>query len=123
MPDDPVGRFGLAGAYLDAGPPEETVLEYQETTRLKRDCSAAHRGLGGLWRRRAAGPRRRRPTRTGLDVMARTGDRQTKQEIEAFLGANPSVRHGLSREATRRAPSEWNTPGGCIPREFGPIRQ
>jgi hypothetical protein len=46
MPDDPVGRFGLAGAYLDPGQPEEAVLEYQETIRLKPDYSVAHRKLG-----------------------------------------------------------------------------
>ena len=63
MPDDPVVRFGLAGAYLDAGQPEEAVLEYQETIRLKPDYSAAHRGLGRALERRVAWPRRRRPTR------------------------------------------------------------
>jgi hypothetical protein len=47
IPDDPVVRFGLAGAYLHAGQPEEAVLEYQETIRL-------------------AWPRRRRPTRRAL---------------------------------------------------------
>src|SRR5712692_5264487 len=46
MPDDPVVRFGLAGAYLDAGQAESAIVEYQETIRLKPDYSAAHRGLG-----------------------------------------------------------------------------
>ena len=46
MPDDPVVRFGLAGAYLEAGQPEAAVAEYRETIRLKPDYSAAHRGLG-----------------------------------------------------------------------------
>jgi Flp pilus assembly protein TadD len=34
------------GSLLDAGQPEDAVLEYQETIRLKPDYSAAHRGLG-----------------------------------------------------------------------------
>ena len=46
MPDDPVVRFGLAGAYLEAGQAESAVIEYEETIRLKPDYSAAHRGLG-----------------------------------------------------------------------------
>lgn len=29
MPDDPMLRFGLAGAYLDAGQPENAASEYQ----------------------------------------------------------------------------------------------
>ena len=28
IPDDPVVRFGLAGAYLDAGQAESAILEY-----------------------------------------------------------------------------------------------
>src|SRR2546427_10167293 len=46
MPDDPVVRFGLAGAYLDAGLAEEAVAEYREAVRLKPDYTAADRGLG-----------------------------------------------------------------------------
>src|ERR1700682_2430833 len=46
MPDDPVVRFGLAGAYLEAGRAEGGILEDEETIRLKPDYSAAHRGLG-----------------------------------------------------------------------------
>lgn len=46
MPDDPVVRFGLAGAYLEAGQAELAAAEYAEAVRLKPDYSAAHRGLG-----------------------------------------------------------------------------
>ena len=45
-PDDPVVRFGLAGAYLEAGQAEDAVVEYREAIRLKPDYSAAYRGLG-----------------------------------------------------------------------------
>ena len=41
MPEDPVVRFGLAGAYLDAGQPESVVTEYREAIRRKPDYSAA----------------------------------------------------------------------------------
>jgi len=52
MPDDPVVRFGLAGAYLDAGKPENAADEYQEAIRLKPDYSFLRRlekaaGCGG----------------------------------------------------------------------------
>src|SRR5258705_62231 len=43
MPDDPVVRFGLAGAYLDAGQADAAVVEYGEAIRLKADYSAARR--------------------------------------------------------------------------------
>ena len=46
MPEDPLVRFGLAGAYLDAGQTENAVAEYREVIRLKPDYSAAYRGLG-----------------------------------------------------------------------------
>ena len=63
MPDDPVVRFGLAGAYRDAGQPEEeAVLEYQQTIRLKPDYSVAHRGLGRAWKGGSPGRGGGRPT-------------------------------------------------------------
>ena len=85
MPDDPVVRFGLAGAYLDAGQPEEAVLEYQETIRLKPDYSAAHRGLGRALEKAGRLAEAEAAYVAGLEVTARTGDLQTKKEIEVFL--------------------------------------
>ena len=35
MADDPVVRFGLAGAYLEAGQAESVILEYEETIRAQ----------------------------------------------------------------------------------------
>jgi Flp pilus assembly protein TadD len=85
MPDDPVVRFGLAGAYLDAGLAESAVTEYTETIRLKPDYSAAHRGLGRALERAGRHDEARAAYATGLEVAARTGDLQTKKEIEVFL--------------------------------------
>ena len=85
MPDDPVVRFGLAGAYMDAGQPEAAVVEYQEAIRLKPDYSAAHRGLGRALERAGRLAEARAAYRHGLEVAARTGDLQTKKEIEVFL--------------------------------------
>lgn len=85
MPDDPVVRFGLAGAYLDAGQPEETVLEYGETIRLKPNYSAAHRGLGRALEKAGRLAEAEAAYAAGLEVAARTGDLQTKKEIEVFL--------------------------------------
>ena len=85
MPDDPVVRFGLAGAYLDAGQPEEAVLEYRETIRLKPDYSAAHRGLGRALEKAGRLAEAEAAYAAGLEVAARTGDLQTKKEIEVFL--------------------------------------
>lgn len=85
MPDDPVVRFGLAGTSLDAGQPEEAVLEYPETIRLKPDYSAAHRGLGRALEKAGRLAEAGAAYAAGLDVAARTGDLQTKKEIEVFL--------------------------------------
>ena len=85
MPDDPVVRFGLAGAYLEAGQAEAAAREYREAIRLQPDYSAAHRGLGRALE--AAG----RPEEAvaaytaGLAVATQTGDLQTRKEIEVFL--------------------------------------
>lgn len=85
MPDDPVVRFGLAGAYLEAGQAEDAIREYEETIRLKADYSAAHRGLGRALERAGRPEEARAAYRKGLEVAARTGDLQTKKEIEVFL--------------------------------------
>jgi len=85
MPDDPVVRFGLAGAYLDAGQAESAVLEYRETIRLKPDYSAAHRGLGRALERAGRREEARTAYAKGLEVATQTGDLQTKKEIEVFL--------------------------------------
>ena len=85
MPDDPVVRFGLAGAYLDAGKPENAADEYREAIRLKPDYSAAHRGLGRALERAGQLAEARAAYQRGLEVATRTGDLQTGKEIEVFL--------------------------------------
>jgi len=85
MPDDPVVRFGLAGAYLDAGQPENAAEVYREAIRLKPDYSAAHRGLGRALERAGRIAEARAAYQQGLEVATRTGDLQTGKEIEVFL--------------------------------------
>ncbi len=85
MPDDPVVRFGLAGAYLDAGLAEEAVAEYREAVRLKPDYTAAYRGLGRALERAGRLDEARAAYVRGLEVARQTGDLQTGKEIEVFL--------------------------------------
>ena len=85
MPEDPVVRFGLAGAHLDADQAEDAVREYREAIRLKPDYSAAHRGLGRALERAGRLDEARAAYRQGLTVATQTGDLQTKKEIEVFL--------------------------------------
>jgi Flp pilus assembly protein TadD len=85
MPDDPVVRFGLAGAYLEAGRTDDAAREYREAIRLKPDYSAAHRGLGRALERAGHLTDARAAYRRGLEVAAAAGDLQTKKEIEVFL--------------------------------------
>ena len=85
MPDDPVVRFGLAGAYLDAGQPEDAVEQYREAIRLKPDYSAAHRGLGRALERAGRIPDAIAAYQQGHEVATRNGDLQTAKEIDVFL--------------------------------------
>jgi Flp pilus assembly protein TadD len=92
MPDDPVVRFGLAGAYLDAGEAENAIAEYQEAIRLQPDYSAAHRGLGRALERAGRREEARAAYGRGLEVATRAGDLQTRKEIEVFLRRLDSAR-------------------------------
>src|SRR5256712_137992 len=108
MPDDPVVRFGLAGAYLDAGLAEEAVAEYREAVRLKPDYTAAYRGLGRALERAGRLDEARAAYGRGIEEARQTGDLQTGEEIEVFLrrlGPPPWV-SGTARPAwgTRGAP-------------------
>ena len=85
MPDDPVVRFGLAGAYLDAEQSENAVAEYRETIRLKPDYSAAYRGLGRSLERTGRLDEAKAAYVKGRDIATQNGDLQTKKEIEVFL--------------------------------------
>jgi Flp pilus assembly protein TadD len=85
MPDDPVVRFGLAGAYLDAGQADAAVVQYGEAIRLKPDYSAAHRGLGRALERAGRIVEAKAAYAKGLEVARTTGDLQTGKEIEVFL--------------------------------------
>ena len=85
MPEDPVVRFGLAGAYLEAGQAPEAAVEYEAAIRLKPDYSAAYRGLGRALERAGRAAEARAAYRKGLEVATRTGDLQTRKEIEVFL--------------------------------------
>ncbi len=85
MPADPVVRFGLAAAYLDAGQVAAAAAQYAETVRLKPDYSAAYRGLGRALERAGRSADAKAAYEKGLEVAAETGDLQTKNEIEVFL--------------------------------------
>jgi predicted Zn-dependent protease len=85
MPDDPVVRFGLAGAYLDAGQADDAAREYREAIRLQPEYSAAHRGLGRALEAAGRPDEAAAAYTAGLAVATRTGDLQTKKELEVFL--------------------------------------
>ena len=85
FPDDPVARFGLASAYLEAGDAEEAVREFGETLRLKPDYTAAHRGFGRALEKAHRLEEAKAAYRRGIEVAVRTGDLQTKKEMEVFL--------------------------------------
>src|SRR6266545_3918156 len=91
MPDDPVVRFGLAGAYLDAGLADDAVAEYRQAVRLKPDYSAAYRGLG------------RALEKAGRRSPDQEGDRSVPEEARAHVTAVALER--LRARAFRRVPS------------------
>ncbi len=85
FPEDPVARFGLATAYLEAGVAVDAVREFEETIRLKPDYSAAHRGLGRALEKAGRLEEAKAAYRKGIEVALQTGDLQTKKEMEVFL--------------------------------------
>ncbi len=85
MPEDPVVRFGLAGACLEAGQAVEAAAEYREAIRLKPDYSAAYRGLGRALERAGELRQAKEAYVKGLEVATQSGDLQTKKEITIFL--------------------------------------
>lgn len=85
FPDDPVVRFGLAGAYLEAGHAGDAAREYEAAIRLKPDYSAAYRGLGRALTRAGRLAEAREAFQKGLEVATKTGDLQTRKEIAVFL--------------------------------------
>jgi Flp pilus assembly protein TadD len=85
LPDDPVVRFGLAGALLAADDAGAAAEEYREAIRLRPDYSAAHRGLGRALEQAGRPAEAEAAYRRGLEVAARAGDLQTHKEIEVFL--------------------------------------
>src|SRR5437870_11709579 len=86
MPDDPVVRFGLAGAYLDAGLVAEAVVEYREAVRLKPDYTAAYRGLGRALGRTGRLDEARAGYRPGPAASRQTGAPPDRKDIRALLG-------------------------------------
>ena len=85
FPEDPVARFGLANAYLEAGQAEDAIREFKEILRLKPDYTAAHRGLGRALERAGRVEEAKAAYLTGIEVAARTGDLQTGKEMQVFL--------------------------------------
>jgi len=94
MPDDPVVRFGLAGAYLDAGKPENAADAYREATRLKPDYSAAHRRLG------------RALERAGQIAEARVAYQQGSRSRRGWVTCRPGRRSRCSSAGSRRRRGE-----------------
>ncbi len=92
MPDDPVVRFGLAGAYLDAGQADAAVVEYGEAIRLKPDYSAAHRGLGRALERAGRIAEAKAAYAKGLEVA--THDRRSPDR-EGDRGLPPTAREDV----------------------------
>jgi len=106
MPDDPVVRFGLAGAYLEAGQAESAILEYEETIRLKPDYSAAHRGLGRALERAGRREEAQAAYRTGLEVATPTPKSGLATAALLYAEAagkasNLAERDHLTRQAAR----------------------
>jgi len=126
MPDDPVVRFGLAGAYLDAGLAEEAVAEYREAVRLKPDYTAptvgsAARSRGRAARRGAAAYGRARGGPADRRSPDREGDRSVPEAARPpalVLGYTPPARRDPSdRRHARAAARARVSPPAVAPRD------
>jgi len=84
-PNDDVARFGLGNAYLETDRYEEAVQEFETVIRLKPDYTAAYRGLGKALEKAGRTEEAKAAYYKGIEVGQRTGDLQTKKEMEVFL--------------------------------------
>lgn len=84
-PSDEVVHYGLGEEYLKAGRFEEAIREFETVIRLKPDYTAAYRELGKALEKGGRVEEARETYREGIEVGSRTGDLQTRKEMEVFL--------------------------------------
>jgi Flp pilus assembly protein TadD len=84
-PGDPLLRYGLGLELLKAGRAPEAAAEFAEAARLSPDHTAAYREWGKALERAGRPGEAREAWRRGVEVSRRTGDLQTRKEMEVFL--------------------------------------
>lgn len=82
---DPLLHYGLGLEMLKAGSPEEAAREFAEAARLNPDHTAAYREWGRALERAGRPGEAREAWSRGVEVSRRTGDLQTRKEMEVFL--------------------------------------
>lgn len=84
-PNDEVVHYGLGEEYLKAGMHEEAVQEFEAVIRLRPEYTAAYRELGKALEKTGRIDEAKEAYRKGIEIGQRTGDLQTKKEMEVFL--------------------------------------
>lgn len=84
-PGDPLLRYGLGLELLKMGRADEAAREFAEAARLHPDHTAAYREWGRALERAGRPAEAREAWAKGVEVSHRTGDLQTRKEMEVFL--------------------------------------
>ncbi|MFN0153676.1 MAG: tetratricopeptide repeat protein [Gaiella sp.] len=83
--NDEVSWFGLGRALLELDRAAEARDAFSQALRIKPDYTAAYRDLGRASLESGDAPAARETLERGIEVAERTGDLQTRREMEVFL--------------------------------------
>ncbi len=83
--NDEVSWFGLGRALLELDRTAEARDAFSQAVRIKPDYSAAYRDLGRAWLECGDAQAACEALECGIQVAGRTGDLQTRREMEVFL--------------------------------------
>jgi folate-binding protein YgfZ len=84
-PEDPLGNFGLGGAYMELGEYAQAVPCFEKTLAAQPTHSVAYLSLGKCYEALADWPNARKTYENGIEVAARRGDRMPLTEMQQRL--------------------------------------
>ncbi len=83
--NDEVSWFGLGRALMELDRAAEARDAFSQAVNIKPDYTAAYRDLGRAWLECGDAQAASEALERGIEVAERTGDLQTRREMEVFL--------------------------------------